>query len=35
MLPPTVTDVVERQHTTIRGAYARLAEIGSARKLGV
>ena len=35
MLPPTVTDIVERQHTTIRGAYARLLEIANARKLGV
>lgn len=35
MLPPTVTDIVDRQHTKIRGAYARLLEIGSARKLGV
>ena len=35
MLPPTVMDIVERQHTTIRVAYGRLLEIGSARKLGV
>ena len=35
MLPPTVTDIVERQQTAIRGAHDRLLEIGAARKLGV
>jgi uncharacterized protein (TIGR02284 family) len=35
MLPPTVTDIVERQHAAIRAAHARLVKIDSARKLGV
>jgi len=35
MLPPTVTDIVDRQHTAIQSAYSRLVEIASARQLGV
>jgi uncharacterized protein (TIGR02284 family) len=35
MLPPTVADIVDRQHAAIRAACARLLEIDHARKLGV
>jgi uncharacterized protein (TIGR02284 family) len=35
MLPPTVMDIVTRQHAAIRDADARLLEVDKARKLGV
>lgn len=35
MLPPTVSDIIERQHAAVRAAYDRLHEVDNARKLGV
>ena len=35
ILPPTVSDVIERHHAAIRDAYARIRGVGCARKLGV
>ena len=35
MLPPTVSDLIERQQASIRAAYARIRGVGNARKLGV
>lgn len=35
MLPPTVSDLVEQQHATIKLAYERIVAIDNARDLGV
>jgi uncharacterized protein (TIGR02284 family) len=35
MLPPTVSDLVERQHVAIREAYARIAALESAWQVGM
>ncbi len=35
LLPPTVTDIVERQHAAIRDAHARIVTLDTARQFGV
>ena len=35
LLPPTVEDLIERQHAAIRGAYDRIVALDKERQLGI